>query len=303
MSEKKLVKINCPICDHRDTKKIIYKKKLPLAFSETNYEGRKNPDSFHYEMVRCLTCGLLFASEIYQNETIVDLYKDSKFNYSDELKGLRKTYGSCILNSIDNSTIKENFLDIGCGNGFLLEEAKKIGFKNVFGSEISLDAIAKSLPEITKHIIQGPFDAKNFKTSSFDVIFFAMVIEHFDNPNLFLKDVYKLLKPNGILIGVTHDERHILSLLLRNKHPIINDEHIAIFDKKTLKKLFIKHNFEVLDVKSLTNYYTVGYWVKMFPFPSFLKKIINKVINLFKIKHNNIGIKAGNIFIISKKTN
>lgn len=128
-----------------------------------------------------------------------------------------------------------------------------------------------------------------------------MAIEHFENPNIFLEDLYKILKPKGIVIGVTHDEKHLLSLLLKNKHPIINDEHIYVFNKNTLRKLFLKHNFKVLSVKSLVNYYTIGYWLKMFPFPFIIKKIINKIINLFKIKDNNIGVKAGNIYIVSEK--
>ena len=46
------------------------------------------------------------------------------------------------------------------------------------------------------------------------------------------------LKPNGIIVGICHDEEHFLSKFLKNKHPIINDEHNYVFGKKTLKKIF-----------------------------------------------------------------
>lgn len=60
-------------------------------------------------MLRCLSCGLLYASEIYDKKTIVNLYKESKFNYSNELKGLKKTYTYCIKNVLDENINKENF--------------------------------------------------------------------------------------------------------------------------------------------------------------------------------------------------
>ena len=50
-------------------------------------------------------------------------------------------------------------------------------------------------------------------------------------------DIYKILKPGGVLITICHNERHFLSKLLRNKHPIINDEHNYVFSPNTLKKI------------------------------------------------------------------
>ena len=39
-------------------------------------------------MVRCLECNLLLADEIYDNETIISLYKESNFDYSNEYKAI-----------------------------------------------------------------------------------------------------------------------------------------------------------------------------------------------------------------------
>ena len=47
-------------------------------------------------MVRCNRCKLLFASSIYDNEMVEDLYAGSDFDYGDELIGLKKTYGQCL---------------------------------------------------------------------------------------------------------------------------------------------------------------------------------------------------------------
>ena len=297
----KFIKNNCLLCEEKTEVKHVYSQNLPKKIVDVDYSGRKKPDNFHYEMVRCLRCGLLFASEIYDNQTITDLYKDSEFEYFQELDGLVKTYSSLFKYISFYNVSKDNFLDIGCANGFLIKEAKKFGFANVNGSEISLKAINSAHKSVKDSIMQGPFNQKNYSENFFDVVFFAMIIEHFENPNKFLKDVYKILKPGGLLIGITHDEKNFLSRLLKNKHPIINDEHISVFDKMTLKNIIKKNNFEILNVENLKNYYSIEYWLMMTPIYDFIKKISLSVLKLLKLNKKIIGVKAGNIYIIARK--
>tara|TARA_B100000676_G_C18004669_1_gene803012 strand:+ start:277 stop:1173 length:897 start_codon:yes stop_codon:yes gene_type:complete len=297
----KFIKKNCPLCEKKTNTKNIYSKNLPKDLKDADYSGRKVPDNFHYKMIRCLDCGLLFAEEIYDTETITNLYEDSNFDYSDELKGLEKTYTSLFKFINDNNINKNKFLDIGCANGFLIKKAKEFGFDEVYGSEISLKAINAAHNSIKNNILQGPFDGKNYEQNSFDVIFFAMIIEHFENPNNFLKDVYKILKPGGLLIGIAHDEKHILAKILKNKHPIINDEHVIVFDKSTLTKIMIKNKFSVVKIENLKNYYSLQYWFRMMPIFDFFKNICLFIFKLCKLEKKLIGLKAGNIYIICKK--
>jgi len=297
----KFVKTECLVCSTKTDTVEVYPQNLPKNISEVNYSGRKIPDNFHYRMIRCLSCGLLFADEIYDSDTITQLYENSSFDYTNELKGLEKTYSS-LFKYINKYDIEKNkFLDVGCANGFLVKKAKDFGFKHVYGSEISFNAINASDDSIKKNILQGPFDPKNYKKNSFDVVFFAMIIEHFENPNKFLNDVYKILKPGGLLIGITHDEKHFLSKILKNKHPIINDEHIAVFDKNTLKKIMKKNLFKVLNTENLKNYYSISYWLQLLPIAYFIKKICIYFSKFCNLDKKLIGLKAGNIYIICKK--
>lgn len=297
----KFIKTECLVCSTKTDTVEVYPQNLPKNISEANYSGRKIPDNFHYRMIRCLSCGLLFADEIYDSDTITQLYENSSFDYTDQLKGLEKTYSS-LFKYINTYNIEKNkFLDVGCANGFLVKKAKDFGFKHVYGSEISFKAINASDESIKKNILQGPFDPKNYKENSFDVVFFAMIIEHFENPNKFLNDVYKILKPGGLLIGITHDEKHFLSKILKNKHPIINDEHIAVFDKNTLKKIMKKNLFKVLNTENLKNYYSISYWLQLMPIAYFIKKICIYFSKFRNLDKKLIGLKAGNIYIICKK--
>ena len=70
-----MIKKKCPICENNSTN-IIYNRNLPKTIDESNYAGRKPPDYYHYEMVRCTKCKILYANSIYDEVTIEKLYND-----------------------------------------------------------------------------------------------------------------------------------------------------------------------------------------------------------------------------------
>ena len=294
-----MLKKNCPICEGSDFKK-VYNSKLPSNKDLIDFSGRKTPDGYHYEMVRCTKCDILYAREIYDETFSNDLYEKSEFDYVNEINGLKKTYSRCIVEATEKTT-KENFLEIGCGNGFMLEEAKLIGFKSVVGVEPSKIAFDKSDTNTKEKIIKKIFNVNDFESNAFDIVFIAMIIEHVVDVNSFLRDITKILKPGGKVVCICHNERHLLSKILKDKHPIINDEHVVVFGKNSLRIFFEKHNFKNIKIKNLKNYYSMKYWLGMLPLNKKLKKIFMKIFNIFKIDKKIIGLKAGNLYLIAEK--
>jgi len=291
----------CPICESGKSSKIVYEKKLPVDLENLNFAGRKDPDGYHYQMLRCEKCTLLYASEIYDEEYSNKLYNESSFDYSSELDGLTKSYSETLKEGIkllENS--KKNFLEIGCGNGFMLLEALKLGFENVKGIEPSKDAISFADDKIKNFIQHGIFDENYIENEKYDLVFIAMIIEHVVDSNKFLENIYNVLKPGGVVICICHNERHFLAKILKENHPIINDEHVAVFNEKALNLIFKKNKFSDVKVRNLKNYYSLGYWLKMMPIPLIIKNLLNKTI-MFFLKKLIIGFKAGNQYLIAKK--
>ena len=196
---------------------------------------------------------------------------------------------------------KKRFLDIGCGNGFLLEKAIELGWEEVFGIELSKNAVNKANSSIRKNIYNESFESNNYRDNNFDVIFFAMVIEHFADINKCLSEVKRILAPGGCLIVISHDEQHFLSKILKDRHPIINDEHVCVFNKITLMRILTKHNFKINKIKSLKNIYPVQYWLKIVPLNNFFANFFVFILNFFGLGNINLGIRAGNIYCIAKK--
>ena len=192
-------------------------------------------------------------------------------------------------------------VDIGCGNGFLLEEAIKYGWEDVSGLELSKNAINCARPYVKEKIINKPFHADHFLENYFDLVFSAMVVEHITDINKFFSDVNKILRPGGLQVIIAHNESHFLSKILKNKHPIINDEHVYVFSPKTMKLLLHKHQFEIIIIQSLRNYYSINYWIKMFPMSSQIRTIVEDFLSKSNLGKKQIGIKAGNFVVVARK--
>jgi len=301
MNEEKEIRvnINCPICGPNTGYQIIYKENFPP--SEIIFSTRKTPDNYHYRIVKCNRCGLLYSNPILKNNKIDKLYKESKFDYDVELENLKETYGYYLKKVEKLIPSKENLLEIGCGNGFFLEKALEMNYKNVYGIEPSDEAIKKASLMVKDKIIPEGFDKKYFQDNFFDVICIFQVIEHIADLDKLLEGCFKCLKKNGVVLCISHNVDSFFSKILKDKCPIINNEHIYIFSKKTLQKIFLRKKFQVIEIGSVANIYSLNYWFKMMPIPRFLKKIIFNLSSFLKISNKKIKIKAGNIFIIAKK--
>ncbi len=90
-------------------------------------------------------------------------------------------------------------LDFGCGSGIFVEELEKAGF-DAHGVDISDEAVRfgalqgiKNLSVIDSHKI-------NFGDNTFDVVLSMDVLEHLEDEEWALKEIERILKPNGIFV-------------------------------------------------------------------------------------------------------
>jgi len=130
-----------------------------------------------------------------------------------------------------------NVLDVGCGDGVVSEPIAKQG-----NTVTSFD-----LPTITpmahKRGVSNVFsgDAENlaFKSEVFDVVLASEVVEHLWNPQRFLDDVYRVLKPKGLLIleapdgieGLRYDAHKNWFSIERFQHML--DKKFTLLQSKT----------------------------------------------------------------------
>lgn len=136
-------------------------------------------------------------------------------------------------------------LDLGCGTGEFIAELQKRGCE-VWGVDsdiIDID-IAKQYYGL-RNVYAMPFDTFFLKNDLplFDIITFFEVIEHLDNPLIFIQNVKRLLKPDGsIFLSTPSRERMFPNLYPWDFPPY----HLSRWNKKAISKLFNKIGFKIV---------------------------------------------------------
>jgi len=157
---------------------------------------------------------------------------------------------------------KRKFLDVGCGIGYSLSVAKNLGYYAV-GIEPSNSLAQYAKKHININVIEGFFSEKlicednKLNSNLFDYILIDNVLEHVDNPIIFLRLAQKLLTKNGILIIAVPPVDWFRRLLIKFsyirgniKSSRINlfydvEQHINYFSRHSIKALIKESNVDL----------------------------------------------------------
>ena len=150
-----------------------------------------------------------------------------------------------LINSLQSN--KGRILDIGAGTGDFLSVAKENGWHTI-GVEPSekAKAIAK------KKGVSFVGETSELENHSFDVISMWHVLEHVPNLNNQIKELKRLLKPNGTLIIAvpnfkSYDAKYYKEFWAAYDVP----RHLWHFSKTAIEKLFDKQNMNLEDIKPM----------------------------------------------------
>tara|TARA_A100001035_G_C27787074_1_gene505020 strand:- start:4485 stop:5180 length:696 start_codon:yes stop_codon:yes gene_type:complete len=136
-----------------------------------------------------------------KNEYLNVNYGNKPFsNYPDKLiKYLIKETG------VENNG---RLLDLGCGRGEFLNSFIKSGFE---GYGIDQSDIAKKHCPDAKIVVGDLEEILPFEDSFFDVVYSKSLVEHFYYPEKILREVYRILKPGGIIITMTPNWKYVIA--------------------------------------------------------------------------------------------
>lgn len=136
---------------------------------------------------------------------------DEKMNQYDLKKRLSVVYEELLVEDLRDKTL----LDAGCGTGWFSKAAADRGAQvtSMDLGENLLGEVAKKCE--TKRVV-GSILEMPFKDSSFDYAVCSEVIEHVPNAVQAIRELYRVLKPNGILILTTPNRFWYFSLAIAN---------------------------------------------------------------------------------------
>jgi SAM-dependent methyltransferase len=156
---------------------------------------------------------------------------------------------------------QSRLLEIGCGAGFLLEEAKKQGW-DVYGVEPSKWAADYAKDKLGVKVVNGTLLDTNFSLGYFDVVILSDAIEHLIDPKGILIQIRPLLSPQGMLYISTPNIESLVSSLLKAKWWGFNQFHLYYFTKDTLRQMLDASGFGVVRWGSFCRTFSFDYWLR-----------------------------------------
>lgn len=143
-------------------------------------------------------------------------------------------------------------LDIGCGNGKFLIKLQALGWE-VQGVEFNAGAV-----EVCRasglNVFHGDLHAAGFADERFDMVSARHLIEHLPDPNHFMAEVARILKPGGYLYIRTPSSK-ALGRKIFGKYWFPNEvpRHLVLFSPENLALLARRHGLEKGQVRLQTS--------------------------------------------------
>ena len=295
----------CAICGTFGNAAELYPPTYDAAsFNERVFSARRLPDTIHYRLVRCLACGLVRSDPAADQASLSELYSRSSFDYASEVPNLRRTYGRYLARAKARSR-GLSLLEIGCGSGFMLEEALAQGYKEVRGVEPSRMAIEAAAPAVRAFIVPDIMKAGLFEPGRFDTVCMFQVFDHLPEPGAFLEEVREVLSTGGVLLCFNHNVRSLSARILREKSPIVDIEHCYLYGPRTMRKLLEKHGFDSIATGAATNTLSLRHLVHLVPAPAGFKGRLTAAADGSWAKRAGrlrMRLPLGNLYAIARKT-
>ena len=222
------------------------------------------PEWESIRVVQCTKCGfyysdpmpfwdekdlqVLYAEEYFSDESTWWHHKRTKIDPQKRIDAIIQEQ------EIKNNTLK--LLDIGCGQGYMLEHALSRGW-DVYGLEPSKFWAHKTAKRLGVKVWDTNVENADLPASVFDIVFSDSVIEHLADPMMIMKLAHRVLKPGGIAYFVTPNAqalvnhfRGIVFQLMRSRRssyiePLSNPFHIVGFSPRSLTVLSERAGFKV----------------------------------------------------------
>lgn len=289
----------CPVCDTEGNATEVYPANFdPQAFNPAVFSARRLPDRLHYRLVRCDSCGLLRSDPVADARVLAQLYAHSSFDYGEEVANIRRTYGRYLARL---GGPKGALLEVGCGNGFFLEEALDQGYAEVWGVEPSQSAVSQAAFRVQSRIRCDILRPGLFAPGSFDAICMFQVFDHLPDPGALLPECLQLLKPGGRLLLLNHNIAAWSARLLGEKSPIIDIEHTCLYSPATLSRLVERFGFWVERTGTVFNNYSLHYLARLLPLPAGAKQQLLSFLHDHAIGRLCLRVPLGNLWLVARR--
>ncbi|MDP9293406.1 MAG: class I SAM-dependent methyltransferase, partial [Actinomycetota bacterium] len=217
--------------------------------------------SSHGDLYECALCGTVQQPDLPSGSELHELYRDMRDDaYLAEEVGRRRT-ARRLLAAIERHGTRGRMLEVGCGHGLLLDEARARDWQ-VAGLEIADASRAHARDALGLDVRAATLDEVDPASGGgLQAIVMSDVLEHLDDPVAALARCAQLLAPGGIACIVTPDPASLTARLAGRRWWGYLRSHAYLVPHSTLRELLRAAGLEPVEEKHLLRTFSFGYWV------------------------------------------
>ena len=220
----------CPVCGSE-------RREFPFRLSDP------------YTVARCTTCEFYYLYPRLVEGAMQEAYRQPSYyeggacgyadtSYPMQESALRETFKRLLHNLANHRLTGGTLLEVGCGYGYLLDEARTY-FDRRVGTEFSRDG-AEIARATGAEVFVGCIEQIS-PERKFDCILAIQVIEHVYKPLTFVNELIRRTQPGGHIVVATPDIGGALRKVMSRHWPSFKvPEHVGYFDFRTLSRLMEK---------------------------------------------------------------
>jgi 2-polyprenyl-3-methyl-5-hydroxy-6-metoxy-1,4-benzoquinol methylase len=199
-----------------------------------------------YCVACCESCGLHYLYPRLMEAAMQEVYRQSSYyeggacgyadtSYTGQEAALRSTFKRLLRNLAKRGLTGGDVLEVGCGYGYLLDEARPL-FNRRVGTDFSAEA-AEIARATGAEVFVGGIEQVS-PDRKFDCIVAIQVIEHVYQPSSFVKELASHAKAGGYVVVATPDIGGALRRTMGRRWPSFKvPEHVVYFDFPSLRAL------------------------------------------------------------------
>ena len=248
---------------------------------------------------RC-NCGQLYAPRFFTPEQLGDLYADMAPNMEDvpgpALEATQRGYWRAAR---AQALPEGGYLEIGPDIGYIVRDAAAEGKFDKFwlfepnrAVHAELAAAAGDRPH---EISTDMDDLSPVPDGSIALAVMIHVLDHLLDPVAILRQVHAKLKPGGVIMIVTHNERSLLRRVLGRKFPPFCLQHPELYNPRSMKRLLERTGYVRPEVGRTTNYFPIGFLVRQLAWTAGID------LTKAQLPETAIGLKLGNMISFGTK--
>jgi len=217
-----------------------------------------------FQIVRCNKCGLLRQNPRLDWSSLSKYYLEDYISHNTQIQEEKNPLKRAIIRYgvwkkvrlIKKYKNCGDLLDVGCGTGRFLEEAKKTGNWELTGIEPNVKAATYTAEKLEIEIMINRFEDFENYHQTFDVVTMWDVFEHLYFPLVSAKKIYRLLKPEGIFVfSIPNMNSWDRKLFKQNWIGYDLPRHLYFFDKKNLAEIISQSGFQIIESRIVAGSY------------------------------------------------